>query len=175
MVGGPLHLVGTFLRQPLLILVGPVLRQIGGLLRELGPLLGLRRGLLGLLSPFPCPLGGLSQLAGPPTRLEGDPQHLQIRRGDARLLRLAEVLLLRGLAGVLGRGLAEEPLRRGFARAWALARAWVLGPGPGCPPGHAVGLAGLGHALTGGGLLRLVSGHDHLLPATLPASARLGT
>src|SRR5262249_5199936 len=151
-----------------LILVGPVLRQIGGLLRELGPLLGLGRGLLGQLGPFPCLLGGLPQLAGPPSRLEADPQPPQIRRGDTRLPGFAEVLLLPGRAeAVLVWGLVEVLLRRGSARArvrWGFAGAWILCPGPGRLPGHAVGLAGLRHALTGSSLLGLVPGHDHLLP-----------
>ena len=42
------------------------------------------------------------------------------------------------------------------------------------PPGDAVRLAGLSHALAGGGLLGLVLSHDHLFPASRPASARLG-
>ncbi len=40
------------------------------------------------------------------------------------------------------------------------------------PAGNAVGLAGIGHALTNDGFHCLIASHDHLFPASLPASAR---
>ena len=126
------------------------MRQVGGLLRKLGSLLGPAHRLLCLLGSLPGLLGSLSELIGSLSqmlgglahlvgllRLEAGAQRLEIRCGNTRLRRLAEVLLLGGFVKVR-----------------------ILYPGLGRFPGHNVGLAGLRHALAGGSLLSLVPRHD---------------
>jgi hypothetical protein len=151
-LGGPLQLVGAFPRQPLLTFIRPFLGQIGSLVCQLGSLLGPGRGFLCLVGPLAGPvrlfaglLSSLPQLTNLVLPVDGSPDHVKIRSGDTRLLRLAEILLLRRLAEA----------------------------GIGCPalgglPGHAVRLAGFRHAPTSGGLLGLVPGHDRLSRRVCP-------
>jgi hypothetical protein len=82
-----------------------------------------------------------------------------------RVVLLVPVLLARGLLGrnLLAWGLLARDMRR---------RNWLAGQHG--VPGDAVGLAGLGHALADGGFQGFVLGHDHVFPASRPASARQG-
>ena len=137
---------GPQLRLLLLLLVGPAAGDGGGFGGHIGAVVRHHGRLVRLLGPLPGPFGPLLSVLG------------QFPR-PVRVLLRAQPALARGcpIPGDTGRG--------GFVLGvLALDRV----------PGHAVWLAGLGHALAGSDLPRLVLSHDHFFPAGRPASARHG-
>src|ERR1039457_3057253 len=142
-------LLGRFLR-----FTGHLLGPVGGLLGQVGPSLGLVRCGPSLVGPPPrlFLLGPFSGLRRVHPGLRRDLLGPDLGHAEAGLF---------GHPGVpvfLGR---PFPGRRGRV---------TLGG----TPGLAVGLTGFGHALTGGGLPRLVLSHDDVFLAGRPASARHG-
>ena len=156
-----LRLVGEFLRQ-----IGRFLGLVGLQLGQVGPVLGLMRrgpGLMG--SPLRLLLFlRVRPAAGQAGGLGG---HIgRVVRHHGRLVGLLEPLpgAIGQLLGLLRRRPGPlQPLLRVLR-----VRACWLRPGFAVALGRASGLAvrfaGLGHALTGGALARLVLSHDDVLP-----------
>ena len=128
---------GPLLCLLLLLLVGPLTGEVGGLGRHIGGLLRHHGRLVRLLGPLP-------NQVGPLLRLVGQEPHV------VRALLRAQP----GFAAAVPDGPVPGVVVHSGFGVLAIDRV----------PGHAVGLTGLGHALPGGGLSRLVLSHDHFLP-----------
>jgi hypothetical protein len=131
---------GALPRLLLLLLAGPAAGHFGGFSRHVGGLLRHHGRLVRLLGPLPDLLGPQPGLLGPqPGLLEPQPRLLRALMRAEPGRACAASLAVSG-----GFGLAGLALDR--------------------VPGHAVGFPGLGHALAGGELSRLVLSHDHFFP-----------
>jgi hypothetical protein len=155
-------LVGPLQGPVRLQVVRPLLGPLGGFLGQIGGL--FRRG-GGLLRAF----GAVAGLLGAVARLVGQAPGLVGRLLGVELGVVKLSVVEPGFAEIGLPGRADGPVVTMRARVVRGGTVVLLVDGA---PGHAIGLAGLGHALAGSGLPGLVLSHDHFFPTGLPASGR---
>jgi NAD(P)-dependent dehydrogenase (short-subunit alcohol dehydrogenase family) len=154
LIGGLPGLAGALPGLGPVLGFGPVAGQVGDLLGHVGGLFRHVGGLVGVLGSFPGSFGSFAGLVGQAVGLVG-----ALLGQPGVPLAVAFLALVLGvhlgalLAVVLG------VLRGVFLAVLFAGRVLVADH----VPGHAVGLAGLGHAVADGGLTGLVLSHDHFL------------
>jgi hypothetical protein len=149
--------------------VRPLLRHLGGFLGQIGGLFRRVGGLFQSFGALPGPFGAVARLVGEAPGLIGRLLGIELSVVEPGVVEIGVVEI-----GVIGIGF---PGRSGGRLVTVRAR--VVHGGTVVlfldgAPGHAIGLAGLGHALAGSGLPGPVLSHDHFFPTGLPASARHG-
>jgi hypothetical protein len=167
--GGP-GLVGPPQGPVDLRCVRPLLRHIGGFLGQIGRIFRRVGGFIQSFGALAGPLGAAARLVGQAPGLVGrllgvEPSVVEVGVAEPRVvqLRVVETGSSGGIGGIGGIGGPAHVVYGGIVVLFLDGA-----------PGHAIGLAGLGHALAGSGLPGLVLSHDHFFLTGRPASARHG-
>jgi hypothetical protein len=167
-------LVGPLQGSVGLQVVRPLLGPLGGFLGQIGGLFGRAGGLFRAFGALSCPLGAVARLVGQAPGLVGRLPGIELGVVEIGVVEIGVVEI-----GVVEIGVVEIGFSGRAGGLVVIVEARLVHGGTVVllldgAPGHAIGLAGLGHALAGSGLPGLVLSHDHFFPTGLPAPARHG-